>query len=46
MKYAVIDKHTGATVGTYASRKRAITKRDSLDNAYGGYRYFVKEVAA
>lgn len=42
MKFAVIDRQTGSTVGTYSTAKKARTKRDKLDNAYGGYRYYVQ----
>lgn len=42
MKFKVIDRQTNQTVGTYTSEKRAKTKRDKMDNAYGGYRYYVK----
>jgi len=45
MKYLVMDRQTGETIGTYTSEKRAKTKKDKMDNAYGGYRYFVKTKA-
>lgn len=44
MKFAVIDRQTGLTIGTYGTSKRARNKRDQLDNIYGGYRYFVREI--
>lgn len=46
MKYQVIDKQTGTVKGTYASRIRARHRADALDNEYGAYRYYVREVAA
>lgn len=42
--YQVIDKGTGAVMGTYKTRQRAQAKRDKLDNAYGAYHYYVKAV--
>lgn len=42
--YKVVDVKTGAIMGTYSSRKRAQTKADKLDNAYGAYRYSVRLV--
>jgi hypothetical protein len=42
--YMVIDGRTDSVIGKYRSVKRARNKRDKLDNEYGGYRYFVKEV--
>jgi hypothetical protein len=42
--YVVIDRKTGDKIGSYQSVKRARNKRDKLDNEYGGYRYFVREV--
>jgi len=42
--YKVIDRKTNRTVGTYKDYKRAKNKADKLDNQYGGYRYYVKEV--
>jgi hypothetical protein len=44
--YMVIDRKTGDKIGkgSYQSIKRARNKRDKLDNEYGGYRYFVREI--
>lgn len=42
--YQIIDKQTGLTMGTYKNRKTARNKADKLDNQYGAYRYYVKEV--
>lgn len=42
MKFKVIDRQTGETIGTYSTEKRARSKKDKMDNAYGGYRYYVK----
>ncbi len=42
MRYLVIDRQTNEIVGTFTSEKRARTRRDKLDNAYGGYRFYVK----
>ena len=45
MKYIVIDRQTGLQVGrSYTVSSKAYASRDKLDNAYGGYRYFVKIV--
>ena len=44
MKYQVVDKQTGAVKGMYVSRIRARNRADKLDNEYGAYRYYVKEV--
>ena len=46
MKYAVIDRRTGKTMGIYSTRRRASRKVDKLDNEYGGYRYIYKQVEA
>lgn len=45
MKYQVIERGTDKVIGTYASRKRAQSKRDAMDNAWGGYHYYIKEIA-
>lgn len=45
MKFVVIDRQTGLTVGTYGTSKRARNRVDKLDNEYGAYRYFVKIAA-
>lgn len=46
MKFVVIDRQTGQKVGkeynTYAEARRNADRRDM---AYGGYRYYVKEIA-
>ncbi len=42
--YQIIDRQTGAIVGTAKTRQTATRKRDRLDNEYGAYRYYVKEV--
>ncbi len=43
-KYQVIDARTGNIMGVYINRTMARRKVDRLDNEYGGYRYFIKEV--
>lgn len=45
-KFHVYDKQTGerATKTEYSSRSRASRAVDRLDNQYGGYRYYAKEV--
>lgn len=41
--YQVIDRQTGSQVGkNYVDRKRARSRADKLDNAYGAYRYGVE----
>ena len=46
MKYQIVDRHTGLKVGKpYSCRKRARSRVDRLDNEYGGYRYYLVEVA-
>ncbi len=40
-KYKVVDRKDGTVMGTYKTLKRAHTKKDQLDNEYGGYRYGV-----
>ena len=42
--YKVVDRQTGAVVATRKTRQAANTKRDKLDNEYGSYRYYVREV--
>jgi len=44
MTYQVIDIRTKQVVGTYASRKAASRRADTLDRAYGAVRYVVKFV--
>lgn len=39
--YNVIDCYTGKVIGTYQSRKRATSRADKLDMAYGAIRYAV-----
>jgi hypothetical protein len=40
--YIVIDRHTQKAVGKpYKSKARARTRVDTLDNAYGAYRYAI-----
>jgi len=46
MPYQVYDRVTGALMGTYKTLKRAHTKKDKLDDEYGGYRYGVDRVDA
>lgn len=46
MKYQVIDRQTGAVVGSFVNKTAARNKRDRLDLAYGAVRYTVREVAA
>jgi hypothetical protein len=38
--------NSGEYVGVYSSRKRAKSKVDKMDNAYGGYHYYIKEIEA
>jgi hypothetical protein len=40
--YAVIDRQTGKTVGTYATAKAARARRDALDAKHGSCRFVVK----
>lgn len=42
--YQVIDRQTGAVMGTYDSSIKARRRVDKLDNAYGAYRYYVKSI--
>jgi hypothetical protein len=43
--YEIIDNQTGLRVGgTYTNRRRARTRADKLDLAYGAYRYTVRPV--
>lgn len=45
--YRIIDIHTGQQVGSdysYASRKRARTRAEKLNLAYGAHRYTVRMV--
>lgn len=45
IKYAVVDRHTGDSVGKpYTSKNRARSRVDALDNKYGGYRYTIKPI--
>ena len=42
--YTIIDRHTGKQVGKpYKSKARARTRVDVLDNAYGAYRYSLRD---
>jgi hypothetical protein len=41
MLYQVVDNRTLAIVGEFKSFKRAISRRDQLDNFYGNYRHSV-----
>lgn len=42
--YEIVDNHTKARVGTfYNNRARAQRRADRLDQAYGAYRYFVRQ---
>lgn len=42
-RYQIIDTKTGQQVGKdYASRARARSRADRLDNEYGAYRYAVR----
>lgn len=44
--WQVIDRQTGLSVGKpYASKARARSRVDTLDNAYGAYRYSVRLLA-
>ncbi len=42
-RYEVIDRKTGAVVGSYASKQHARNARDRKDMAYGAVRYSVRE---
>ncbi len=45
IKFEVIDRQIGKKVGgLLKSRKAARTKADRLDNNYGAYRYYSKEI--
>lgn len=44
IRWQVIDRQTGAVMGTYRSANRARSRRDKLDSAYGGCRYFTRRV--
>lgn len=46
MPYKVIDRKDGTVMGTYSTLKRALNKKDKLDNEYGGYRYGVDKAKA
>ncbi len=46
MKFQVIDSQTKYLVGTYATLRRALSKADKLDLAYGAVRYIVKPIQA
>lgn len=45
-RFAVIDRQTGGTVGSYGDRKRARSRANKLDLQYGAIRYLVREVPA
>lgn len=42
--YQIIDRQTGAIMGTYKGRIRARHRADRLDNEYGAHRYYVRQV--
>lgn len=42
--YQVIDRQTGAVVGTFKNKQVARNTRDRLDLQYGAVRYSVREV--
>jgi len=42
--YEVIDRQTGKQVGIYKTHKTARRAVDRLDNAYGGYRYYARQI--
>ena len=42
--YEIVDRHTGEVVGVYKDGKRARTRRDKLDLAYGASRYTVRVI--
>lgn len=45
VRFAIIDTRTGNQVGSlYTNRKRAVSRADKLDNAYGAYRYTVRTI--
>lgn len=44
--YEVVDRQTGKVVGTYTNGKRARSRRDKLDLAYGACRYMVRVIYA
>lgn len=44
--FQVYDRLTGKIIATYTDRVKARRKVDSLDRAYGGYRYNVRTLTA
>lgn len=46
IRYDIIDRHTGAVVGTAMTRKGASRSVDRRDNEYGAYRYYAKPIYA
>lgn len=46
IRYDIIDTRTQQVVASRLTRKRASTKADQLDNAYGAVRYIVKAIWA
>lgn len=44
IRYDIIDRHTGKTVGQAKTRARASASVDRRDNAYGAYRYTAEPV--
>lgn len=47
MKYIVCERGTDKQIGgIYTDKRRARRRVDALDNAYGCYHYYVKEIAA
>jgi hypothetical protein len=42
--FQVIDRQTGKIMGTYKTSRAASRAVDRLDNEYGGYRYYKREV--
>ena len=45
-QFNLVNRRTGAIVGTYKTRRRAGTALDSKDNEYGAYVHFIHEVEA
>lgn len=41
--WRVVDNHTGATRGTYKTRRAARLAKERFDLEYGGYRYGIIE---
>lgn len=46
VRFDIIDVQTQQVIASRLTRKRATTKADQLDNAYGAVRYVVKAIWA